>query len=1052
MIRFFAGHRTAANLVMLGILALGLGSITGLRRETFPETPPDEIEVSVVYLGAAPEDVEDAVCRRIEDALDGIEDVAEVRAEALESLARVTIEVVEGADVQVVFEDVKTEVEAIDDLPERAEAPVIRQLGRTLAVASIAVTGDMPQSHLKAYCEDLKNRLLRDPEIEFVTVKGFSDHQIRIEIPAAALMQFGVGANDVARTIREQSVDLPTGTIETRDGNVIVRFTDERRTPLEFEDLVVLGGSSGAALRLGDLATIRDTFELDEERFLYDGQRAGLLEVKKTRAQDALDVVDALSAFVEAENSVQPESVRLHLTQDSSSIVRDRLQMLVRNGWQGLLLVFLSLWLFFSFRLSFWVAFGLPVSFLGALFFMTLIGYSINMITMVALLLALGLLMDDGIVLAENIATHLSRGKGSLAAAVDGTREVAVGVFSSFATTVVVFGPLAFLSGDIGAVLKVLPVVLILVLAVSLVEAFLILPGHLAHSMRDFDPARRGRFRRAFEGLIEWLRERVLGRAVDRVVEWRYLVVGLVLFAFLLSVGMFAGGVLKFQAFPAIDGDVVIARVLLPQGTPLGRTEATVTRITDAFGRVNDAFRARQPGEADLSRAISVQFNFNADAHESGPHVATVTVDLLGAEQRDASIDEILNAWRGEVGRIPDVLNLKFGEPFFGPAGNPIEIRVSGEDLAECSRASREIQDWLLRHEGVYDVMDDLRPGKPEVRARLIEGAASLGVNAEYVAGELRSAILGTTASEIQVGPESYEIDVRLAREDLDSLADLESFHVSLPNGAQVPIDALARLESGRGHARIARVDGRRTVTVIGNVDSSRVTVAALMKKFQATLLPALLERHPGVQVSLEGEIKNGEITQASLQRAFLIGMIGVFLLLSFQFRSYVEPLVVMCAIPMCLIGVIWGHLAMGLYFTLPSVLGFVSLAGVVVNDSILLVEFIKIRRRAGDAVEAAARAASRLRFRAVLLTSLTTVAGMLPLLSETSLQAQVLIPLATSIVFGLLASTILVLLVIPAAYTIVADFGRAEPVEDGRIPATPPPPPAGATAVPDPA
>ena len=444
---------------------------------------------------------------------------------------------------------------------------------------------------------------------------------------------------------------------------------------------------------------------------------------------------------------------------------------------------------------------------------------------------------------------------------------------------------------------------------------------------------------------------------------------------------------------------------------------------------MNEDFRPRQPENADIRRAVSVQYNFNSDASESGPHVATVTVDLLSAEVRDAPITEILNRWRGQVGSLPDVVTIKFGEPAFGPAGNPIEIRIHGDDLDECKQVSLEIQEWLSRFNGVHDVFDDLRPGKPEVRVRMLEGALSLGLDARLVADSLRSAILGANASEIQVGPEKYEIEVRLSEADRNSLADLEYFHVSLPDGSQVPIAAVASLEEGRGYARIARVNGQRTVTVLGDVDSNKVTVTDVLGAFQTQKLPELLERHPGIKVSLEGELTEGTQTQMSMLSAFGTGLIGIFLLLSFHFRSYIEPLVVMIAIPMCLVGVIWGHMAMGLHFTMPSMLGFVSLAGVVVNDSILLVEFIKKRRRAGESPELAVRSASRLRFRAILLTSLTTVAGMMPLLLESSLQAQVLIPLATSIVFGLLSSTVLVLLVIPAMYAIVADLGRSEPL-----------------------
>jgi multidrug efflux pump subunit AcrB len=1031
MISYFASHKTAANLLMILLLAVGVLSLPDLKRETFPELPVDEIEITVVYSGATSTDVEEAICRRIEDAIDAVEGVEEVRSEARESLGRVIVEIVEGADVQIVFDDIRIEVDAIDDFPDRTEAPVIRQLGRTQPVGSIAVVGAMPLRDLKALCEQLKARMLRDPGIEIVNVAGFSDHQIRIEVPADVLMQYGLSATTIANTVRQQSLDVPMGVIETRNGDVIARFTDERRTPHAFEQLVILGGPSGGEIRLGEIARITDEFEEDQEKFVFNGQRSGLLEVKKTREQDTLVVIDAIKDFIEAENAAQPAGVRLHLTQDMSSIVRDRLEMLVRNGWQGFALVFLSLWLFLGFRLSFWVAMGLPVSFLGAFFVMTWIGYSINMLTMVSLLLALGLLMDDAIVLAENIATHLARGKSSLQAAIRGALEVRNGVFSSFATTIAVFGPISFLEGHIGAVLKVLPVVLILVLAVSLIEAFLILPGHLAHAHSRLDSSAKRRVRHFIDGWVERAREGVLGRGVDLVVRWRYLSAGVAIMVLAVSFSLIPGGVLKFTAFPDIDGNVVVARVLLPQGTSLTRTEQIVTRISDAFDRVNEEFRPRQPDGHDLKKSISVRYNVNADAFESGSHVATVTVDLLDAETRDAPLVDVLQRWREEVGDVPDVVSLVFAEPAFGPAGRPIEIRLGSPDLDECKHASLEVQDWLSRYVGVYDIMDDLRPGKPEIRVRMKEGGASLGLNAKLVSDQIRAALHGETAGEVQVGPESYEIDVRLDSRDRDSLADLEYFYLTLPGGAQVPVDAVAALEEGRGHARIARVDGQRTVTVLANVNTNEANVSALMSAFQKDEVPQIVKRHPSMDIDLKGEIDTGAVTQKSMMRGFLLGLIGVFLILSFQFKSYLEPLVVMMAIPMCLIGVIWGHVLMGLDITLPSMLGFVSLAGIVVNDSLLLVEFIKMRRREGHTVEVASAMASRLRFRAVLLTSVTTIAGMVPLLLETSLQAQILIPLATSVVFGLATSTFLVLLLVPALYTILGDLGLVASVAD---------------------
>ena len=1024
MIRFCAAHPTAANLLMLILLAMGALTVSRLQRETFPDYTPREIEVSVVYPGATAEDVEEAICVRIEEALDGVSDPEELRSEARDGVGLVVVEMREGGDFQAFSDEIRTEVDAIDDLPAAAEEAVVRELHRTDPVISIAVTGEAGLPDLKAYCEDLKRRLRRDAGISLVEVEGFSDHQIRVELSQHTLQKHGLSVGEVARMIGAQSVDLPSGTIETSERDVILRFTDERRTPLELASLVVLTGDRGAELRLGDLATIIDRFELDEDKILFNGERAGLLKISKMKSEDSLEVNEQVRAFLEEERQRMPVGVRLLLTEDLTSIVRDRLEMLVVNGLQGLALVFVTMWLFFSLRFSFWVAMGLPVTFLGALFFLPLLGQSINMMSMVALLLAIGLLMDDAIVIAENIATHLRRGKSALEAAIAGTAEVKWGVFSSFLTTVAVFGPLSFLGGDIGKVLRPVPIVLMVVLAVSLVEAFLILPHHLAHSLSRRGAERPGRFRIWFDGAIDWVREAVLGAAVDRVLRWRYLTLGVVLGAFFLTIGLVAGGRAKFQAFPDIDGDVIVARVLMPQGTPLRTAEAVGERLTQGLARIDRELAPRQPGGERLIRSVSVQFGRNVDAHESGPHVLTVSADLLGAERRDAPIGELLARWREETGLIPDVLNIRYAEPAFGPAGWPIFIRLQGADLAQLKLASLDVQSWLQAFPGVLDLPDDLRPGKPEVRLRLAAGAAALGFDARTVSDQLRAAFHGQTASEIQVAVEDYEIDVRLAEADRDGFADLDFFHVTTAQGHHVPLGAVAEMEHSRGWARIARVDGERTVSIQADVDTSTSNTAEILGELKRDFLPGFEGRFPSVRLELEGEIAESATTRSSMLKGMMIGLLGIFVLLSFQFRSYVEPLIVMVTIPFVLIGVVWGHLLMGLNLSMPSLLGLVSLAGIVVNDSILLVVFVKTRRQDGLTMSEAAGQASRDRFRAVLLTSLTTITGLIPLLLEKSLQAQILIPLATSIVFGLLASTVLILLVIPALYGILDDLG----------------------------
>ena len=1029
MIRFFAEHPTAANLLMVGFLMVGLAFAPSVKRETFPDIPARSVEVRIPFPGATAVDVEEAVCQRVEEAADGIDNREETRCDAREGMAIATLVMREGRDLAQFLDDVKSKVDAVTDLPEGVEDPVVRQLGRSDFVAFIAVAGPLRPEGLKAYAERMKDDLLAIPGVAQVTVRGFSQHQIRIEAPASTMRQFGLSLRDLADAVAAQSLKLPVGAIETRESTVLLRFDDERRRPRDFDDLVVVGSGSGAAIRLGDIATITDRFEREESRAYFNGQRAAFLAVEKGKGDDILDVIDALRAYVDEERARAPPGMAFEIARDVASIVRDRLTMLLRNGVQGLGLVFLVMWLFFGLRYSFWVAAGLPVAFMGTIAGMAAIGYSFDMITMVGLLIAVGLLMDDAIVIAENVARHRQAGRPPLEAAATGTKEVMPGVLASFFTTVAVFGALAFLRGDIGAVLGVLPVILILTLSFSLVEAFLILPHHLMGTLRSREGPGRGGFGARFDAGLDRFTEGFVGRLVDRAVDRRYLTLGLITALLLVSLSLVVGGKLKFRAFPDIEGNVVEARLLLPQGTPLARTEAVVERVVRAVREVGVALAPLQPEGRSLVRNVGVQYNRNVDAYESGSHIATVTVDLLPSGVRNASLDEVIDRWRKAVGEVPDVIVLKFAEPQLGPGGRPIDIRLTGGDLGELKAASTELIAWLGGYRGVLDLSDDLRPGKPEARLRLREGALSLGVSAAAVAGQLRAAFHGQNAAEVQLGPEDYEINVRLSEADRDSLADLTRFTITLPTGEQAPLDAVAIVEPTRGYARVHRVEGRRAVTIRGDLDTDVANAGEILADTRARFLPGLEARYPGIAVALEGQAEETAVTGASLQRNFLIGLGAVFLLLCFQFRSYVEPVLVMAVIPAGLVGVVWGHYALGLDLSMPSMVGFASLAGVVVNNSIVLVAFIKLHRRNGESATDAARRAARQRFRAILLTSLTTVAGILPLLTETSLQAQIMKPLVASLGFGLAAATFQVLFLVPALYAILDDFGLTEKV-----------------------
>ncbi|MCA9279247.1 MAG: efflux RND transporter permease subunit [Phycisphaeraceae bacterium] len=1023
MTRFFAGHPTAANLLMLIMLAIGIMSLPKLQRETFPKFTPSEIEVRVVYPGATAQEVDQTVCQRVIDALDGVESIDEVRSDARDGVGIVTVKLIEGGNIQTLRNDVEQEVSAINDFPDTVEDPVIIQLGTTDRVLAILVSGPLPAPGLKAFCEGLKDRLQALDEVSLVRIEGFSDHQLRVELSPIELRRYGLSVWDVADRIDRQSVDTPAGDIEADDQQFVVRLTEERRTSQQLEDLVIAANQGAGEVRLGDLGRVLDTFENAEDRIEMNGVRAGLLWIEKTDAEDTIRVARAVRNFLDAERARYP-MMHFAVTQDISVLVSDRLRLLITNGWQGMVLVFLAMWLFFAFRLSLWVALGLPVSFLGAMYFLAPLDLTINMMTMVGLLLALGLLMDDAIVVTENIASHRAQGKKPVQAAIDGIQEVLPGVIASFLTTVCVLGPLAYISGDIGKVLRVVPIILILVLSVSLIEALLILPAHLAHSMHRYDPTKPGRMRRRIDAGIDWVRERWIGRPLSAMIRYRYLVVGIVVGAFLLSAGLVAGGIVKFQPFPNLEGDVLETRILLPQGTPLARTEEIVQRVQSALDRVNHTF-ANQPKERDLIKQSFVRYNVNTEAFENGPHVATITVDLLSAEERSTRMDDVIAAWREEIGAVPDVISMTIQEPALGPAGRAIELRFVGDDLPELKAAAQQTKAWFDRFVGVSNTSDDLRPGRPEFRLRIRPGTFGLQLDAATMARQLRAMYQGQTAAQVQVNGESMDVDVVLAPSARDSLADFDETTLRLPDGSQVPLDAVASIERARGWARIARFDNQLAVTLRGDIDERRANTSEIMRLLKKELLPELSTAHPGVRVDFEGEAAEGAQTQRSMMLSMVTGIFGIFVILSFQFRSYSEPLIVMAAIPFSLIGVVWGHLLMGVDLSLPSMLGFISLAGVVVNDSILLVMFLKDRRSVGgNDIEQAACQASKARFRAVMLTSLTTIAGLLPLMSERSLQAQVLIPIAISIVFGLLASTLLVLLVLPCLYVVLEDLG----------------------------
>ena len=1023
MIRLFTAHPTAANILMILLIGLGLAALPGLQRDSFPVVPPSDVEVRIAYPGAAPAEVEAGICLVVEDPVRAVENLAQLTCQARDNMAVLTAEIIEGADMTRFAADIKAAVDGVTTYPDRAEAPVTRIVERVASVASIAVTGPKDPAVLFAYADALAEEFKRDPRISQATVSGFSDREIVIEIDAASLQRHGLAIADVAAALSRNSLDMPAGTLEGAQGDASVRFAGERRSAAALATIPLTASELGSEVLLGDVATISTGFANEDNATYYNGKRAAVISVNKTAAQDSLRVMDAVLTQLERARAAAPAGITLDISQDSTTNITDRLRIITSNGLQGLVLVLLVMGLFFGLRFSFWVALGLPVSFLGTIFAMQLLGLSINMITMVALLVAIGLLMDDSIVISENIVRKRRAGAAPLRAAIDGVAQVGPGVLASFLTTVMIVGPLGLMAGQIGAVLKFLPVVLVITLIVSLIEAFLVLPHHLSHALHG--EVRSNRLSRAVNAGFDALRDRAVVPVARLALRFRYFTLGMAGFLLLASLAPFTAGLIKFQSFPSLESDTVEARLLLAQGAPLEQTEARVRKVIAALEALNADETPNQPGGQALVQGMTIFYGTNADAaSESGPHMATVSAKLLPAGVRTTEVTQIVDDWRKRTGPMPDMASLRFTDRERGPGGKPIDVRLQGPDLTVLETTAREMRGFFRDFQGVRDVSYDLRPGKPEYVISLRPAAASaLGVTAQNVATQLRASLRGDTGLEVRDAMGGLDIVARLDARDRASADDLAAIRVPGTGGALVPLSAVADIVQTRGYASITRIDGQRTVSVTGSINPAIANARELMDAMRKDFLPGLAERHPEVRVSVVGEAQDTATTGNSLLRNLGLGLAGVWLILAFQFRSFVQPIAVFVAIPLGVIGMMWGHVALGMQLSLPSFVGLATLAGVVVNNSILLVEFLKSNRSAAAPLLDAGVQAIRDRFRAIFLTSLTTVVGLGPLLFEQSTQAQFLRPIVASLAFGLTGATLLALFVTPAVFLILNDL-----------------------------
>jgi multidrug efflux pump subunit AcrB len=1017
MIGYFVRHPVAANLLMVIISVLGVAVISNLERETFPAFAADSVRITVPYPGASARDVDEEVCGPIEDALAGVTGLDELSCLAVEGRAVATADLEENGALIQFFNDVSSAVSGVSDFPDAAETASVEIASRTDLVALVAISGISGKDGLVAYADDLSDRLLSLQGVASAAVSGITDREFQVNFDQQALRQFGVSSNDLVTAIEARSFQQPLGSAALTEGDLVLRYAGATRTIADLQDLVVIENPNGGVVHLSELATV-SLVDRDENTQSYiDGVQTAIISISKSADEDSIRVFERVNAVLEAERALYPDPFDIAIINNLSELVEERIALIVENIALGLILVFGTMWLFFSLREALWISAALPISFLGGLFVMSLLGITINMITLIALLMSVGLIMDDSIVIAENIDKWRKKAP-PLEAAAKGTMEVLPGVMSSFLTTACVFGPLMFLSGDLGQVLKFIPMVLLITLALSLIEGFLILPHHLSHSGKP--PSEAPKTQVAERGL-NWVKDRIVLPLATALVRLRYLTVGSVIAILILSVGLIASGSIKVIGFPATEGDALVTRVSLTSGISRERTVSTVDQLVAGLAEVDTELTPLTTGAAPLVERVLVQYAVNSNVNDNGSHTATITVDLLESALRNVSADDIMLAWRAAAGPLPDVVQISFAQSEQGPGGLDIDIELQGRDLNELERAAEQLTADLLTRDDVTEAYQDFYGGRQEAQVALNAFGYSAGLTPQSLSGQLRTAFQGAETDSFRQGASDRTVRVQLT-DTVSSLTELERFPIILANGNQTSLATVADLTITGSYPTITRKDGLAIARVQGQIDRSVTTSTAIGNIVLSDLAPSLTASFPGVDIKIGGATEEQQESQASMASALGLGLIGVFMVLAFQFRSYSLPIVVMISIPFALIGTILGHWAFGMDISMPSLIGFASLAGIVVNNAILFMTFFQTHLK-GDDYIAASLNAVRDRFRPIFLSSATTFIGLLPIIFDTSPQVQTLVPLVVSVAFGLLASMVLVILVFPSILSIYFDW-----------------------------
>jgi multidrug efflux pump subunit AcrB len=1037
MINWFAHNGVVANLLMFVIIALGLMAVTGVNQEVFPTFEAELISVAVPYRGAAPEEVEQAVCIRIEEAIQGLEGVKRMTSTAAEGAGSVLIEVETGYDIRELLDDIKARVDAISTFPIETEKPVVQELLPRLQVINVSLYGDADELTLKRIGEQFRDDLTALPEISQADLKSIRPYEVSIEVSEDALRRHGLTFDEVTRAVRRSSLDMPGGSVKADSGEILLRTKGQAYNGEEFEDLTLLTRADGTRLRLVDVARVVDGFQETDQWSRFDGQPTVMIQVYRVGDEDTPDVAAAVHRFVAQVRPTLPPGISIDTWQDSSVRLGERRDLLVRNGINGLLLVFIVLTLFLRMRLALWVAVGIPVAFLGAFATMPYTGITINMMTLFAFILVLGIVVDDAIIVAERIHYRQDELGGGFKGAIAGTQEVAIPVIFGVLTTMVAFSPFMMVPGLIGNFTRAIPLIVIPVLAFSVIESQFVLPYHLSRHRERPPTHKKNILMRAWDGFfvgfakgVDWFTRSIYRPVLEAALGWRYLTAALGISSLFLVAGLIQGGVVEFVFFPQMDSDNVMVKLTMPQETPADITATAVENIEATVLELGAELEQQHgfPLFTHVLSSVGEQPSSNAGPGNPGiapsrSYLGEVNVELVSGEGRPYSSAQITSMLRERLDPIPGAVELELVSNLMGGAGKPIDFQMAGPDIEELRIVAADIRRRLTEYPGVTDITDSFRGGKPEIELALRPSAESLGLSLEDLGRQVRQGFFGEEAQRIQRGRDDVRVMVRYPEEERQSLGYLENMRIRTPEGAQVPFLTVADASFGRGFSSITRVDRRRAINVSAGVDEDMANANAILFDFQARHMPEVLAEHPNVTYSLEGEQRmQGEFMEG-LFRGFFVALFVIFALMAIPFKSYSQPLIVMSAVPFGLVGAVFGHAMLGMTMNFMSMMGMVAVAGVVVNDSLVLVHFINRTRKPGESPTEAVRDSGVARFRPILLTSLTTAAGVTPLMLETSIQAQFLIPMAVSLASGVLFATLVTLALVPALYLILEDL-----------------------------